>query len=182
MGTLSKQIIEDIVTTHGLSLKDFPHFIETGTHTGETCLRVQSLFADIHTIECSIKYYEQSRVRLSGHKNIQVYLGDSTDVLPGILKKINENCFFWLDGHYSGGDTAKSKKDCPILEECKAINDFCALTKNKAIILIDDLRLFETNDQHDWNNITVKNILSSFTVNVKDIVDIERDMYRIIVL
>lgn len=55
-----------------------------------------------------------------------------------IVKEITSKAIFWLDGHYSGGITARGDKDCPIWEELKAIFS----TNTEHIILIDDARLF----------------------------------------
>ena len=54
------------------------------------------------------------------------------------MKELKKPALFWLDGHYSGGETARGKKDTPILEELITI--FGA--KEEHIILIDDARLF----------------------------------------
>ena len=76
--------------------------------------------------------------------------------------------FFWLDGHYSGGVTAKGDKECPILEEVNAIFKF----KNIAhILLVDDARSF--NGQHDYPTVEeltnhIKNKNNKYEVVVKD--------------
>jgi hypothetical protein len=46
---------------------------------------------------------------------------------------------FWLDGHYSGGYTAKGSLECPILGEIDGV--FSGEIQNH-IILIDDARCF----------------------------------------
>src|SRR5262249_16050226 len=48
---------------------------------------------------------------------------------------------FWLDGHYSGGDTAKGGRETPIMEEIQAI---LAHPVRDHIILIDDAGAFGT--------------------------------------
>ena len=45
---------------------------------------------------------------------------------------------FWLDAHWSGGETYGINDECPLIEEIKIINN----TKLNHIILIDDARLF----------------------------------------
>ena len=77
-------------------------------------------------------------------------------MLKQILNELNDSVFFWLDGHWSGGDTAQGKLDCPLIEEISIINDTCT---SKCIIAIDDVRLFGTNINEDWSNITRDNIL-----------------------
>ena len=65
--------------------------------------------------------------------------GDSQSLLPTILEKINEPAFFWLDAHYSGGETSFAKEHSPIEYELKSILDHHI--KNH-VILIDDVTNF----------------------------------------
>jgi hypothetical protein len=51
---------------------------------------------------------------------------------------------FWLDGHYSGGATARGHKDCPVLEELDAIFN----SPFEHVIYIDDARLFTGKDDY----------------------------------
>ena len=95
--------------------------------------------------------------------NINCHFGDSSKIIPTILKKINKNkkCIFWLDGHWSSGDSAKGNKDCPLIDECLGINEF--YSANEAIILIDDFRLFGVKGDQDWTDITLDSIKKCFT-------------------
>jgi len=77
------------------------------------------------------------RFNKSGH--IKIIKGDSAKILNEIVPELTGPAIFWLDGHYSGGITARGDKDCPIYEEIDAI------LKNRKfnhIILIDDARCF----------------------------------------
>ena len=65
--------------------------------------------------------------------------------------------YFFLDGHWSGGDTGHSNKDCPIYEEITHINN---LFTNEAIIIIDDYRLFGLHLYEDWSEINKENLLN----------------------
>jgi len=182
MGLLNKQILNSIFKSYNLNSLDFPVFIETGTHTGKTCLEVNKCFEKIHTIEISKKYFEISKKNLCNIPNIDIHLGDSSLILPKILKSCTTNIVFWLDGHFSSGDTGKGEKDCPVLEECQAINEFTVRTKTKSIILIDDCRLFGTSKEHSWFDITRSNILSKFTAKILDEkIDLSQDVYQIFI-
>lgn len=140
-------------------------FLETGTLIGETTLNVQPYFDRVYTIELSEKYYNDfDAVKIEGgYENIFNYLGDSSVVIPDIIGSLKnkDRLIFWLDGHWSSGDTAKGEKDCPLIEECKSIDSL--YKSDKGIILIDDYRLFGTNNDQDWSNINETNILNCFS-------------------
>ncbi len=118
-------------------------FVETGTYLGETVLKAISLgFTNIYSIELSKELYNQNLEKFKEYSNVNLYCGDSSDILYNVTKKINGNITFWLDGHYSGGNTAKGKKTYPIVEELKKIKKL----KNKNnTILIDDIRFLGDN-------------------------------------
>jgi hypothetical protein len=143
---------------------DYTIFLETGTFVGETTLNVQPYFEQVYTIELSEKYYKyfDGIKTQNNYNNIFNYLGDSSVVISKIIKsfKKEDRVVFWLDGHWSSGDTAKGKKDCPLIEECKSID--LLYRSNKGIILIDDYRLFGTNIKEDWSSITAEIILKCF--------------------
>jgi hypothetical protein len=183
MGFLNKNKIEHILKKYNFSHNEFTVFIETGTHLGKTCLELQSNFKKLYTIEISKKYFEISKKSLSNFSNIFPFLGSSSEILPIILNDLNENIFFWLDGHWSGGDTGKGDVDCPLLEECKIIDEYVTKKNKKAIIIIDDCRLFGTNNPHDWSKITTENINSKFDNKIFDsILDLDQDHYQIIII
>jgi hypothetical protein len=66
-------------------------------------------------------------------------LGNSSKVLPKIIKEIEEPCLFWLDAHYSEGITVKGDKETPIMEE---LNHIFSHSIKDHVILIDDARCF----------------------------------------
>lgn len=84
------------------------------------------------------------------------------------MPTISDNCIFFLDGHYSSGDTAQGNKDCPLIEELIEINENL---KSKAIIIIDDARLFGLSKQsghsEDWSYINEHNILSVISPRIE---------------
>ena len=139
----------------------YPCFIETGTLNGETTFALEPYFDKLHTIEFSDKYYNNTKNKYSGNK-INFILGDSSVELEYLLPNITDKCIFFLDGHWSGGDTGHSIKDCPLEEEITHINN---LFQNEAIIIIDDFRLFgldKSSDKsgEDWSKINKDNLLN----------------------
>ena len=79
-------------------------------------------------------------------------------MLKPVVNELNGDTIFFLDGHYSSGNTAKGTKDCPLLEELSIINRYF---KYEGLIIIDDLRLFGTKVNEDWLDITTENLLNS---------------------
>lgn len=165
--------------------KDFSNiktFIETGTYEGDTILPMASVFKQLYTIEIKPEFSNSVRAKAQsrGITNINFIVGDSSVELEELLKTINESVVFFLDGHWCGINTGLGKKDCPLLEELRAIQK---LHNHNSIIIIDDLRLFGTcrqkdkwlNAEHkalygpngkkdDWSDITIENIVNCFDI------------------
>jgi hypothetical protein len=147
--TISKEVLLKFVKKANV-------FIETGTWCGDTTsLAIDFGFKRIFTIELSEKHYQNALVRFSKNKNVVCLSGDSSDVLPILLEKINEPIVFWLDGHWSGGDTAKGILEVPLLKELDAISKSPIKSHT---ILIDDVRLIGNQLEDGWKNITIQKI------------------------
>ena len=93
--------------------------------------------------------------------------GDTSIVLKQLLNNINirNSCIFFLDAHYSSGDTGKGLLDVPLLEELNIIN---TNYKKKGIIIIDDYNLFGTKGNEDWSNITIDKIFPIFNTTLQN--------------
>jgi len=157
----------------------FPCFIETGTLKGETIIPLEPYFDTLYTIEYSEYYYNLTKNRYRGDK-INFILGDSSVVFESMLPTINEKCIFFLDGHWSGGNTGKSTVDCPLNEEITHINN---LFQNEAIIIIDDFRLFGLDKSsgklgEDWTNINKANLLAILNLRINKVYHMDSDMAR----
>ena len=121
--------------------------IETGTYLGDMVYAQRKIFKKIYSIELSKQLQERAVKRFKKYSNIEILQGDSGEVLNSIIKNLNNKSIFWLDGHYSGGFTAKGSMDCPIIEELNTIFK----SKYEHIILIDDAREF--NGENDYPSI-----------------------------
>lgn len=148
--------LTDIVKTLGLELNNFPIFVETGTHIGETIFNMEPLFKQLYTIEIKKAYYDLVVNQYSGNK-IEFILGDSMTQLQDIINKISENTIFFLDGHYSAGTTGRGSKDVPLLEELQQIMETYS---REGIIIVDDAPMFGTTCYQDWSLITKENIIN----------------------
>lgn len=136
------------------NLYKYKYFVETGTYLGETPLKLSSLFGNLFTIELDKTLFEKAKSRLKFHQNIECLFGDSKDVLPIIIQKLEAPAIFWLDGHYSGGNTASGEFKSPLLLEINAIGNSKI---NYHIIIIDDISDFSITE----GNAPLSDVLST---------------------
>jgi hypothetical protein len=113
--------------------------IETGTYLGDMVHAMKKSFSRIVSFELDHQLAAQARTRFAADSHIEIIQGDSGRLLGDILKTIEEPCLFWLDGHYSGGITAKGSLETPIKNE---LNFILAHPVEDHVILIDDARCF----------------------------------------
>lgn len=114
-------------------------FIETGTFYGQTTSFASKIFENVISIEISKKFHELNSKFFEKTKNVCILLGDSSERLLDAIEQSSGNVLFWLDGHFSGGDTGKGKVISPVIAELDIIRR-CNL--ENGVIVIDDLRLF----------------------------------------
>jgi hypothetical protein len=133
-------------------------FVETGTYLGETTNIAGQCFEKVHTIEVKEDLHARAKNLFLGKSNVVCHLGDSSVVLNDICKTLDKPTCFWLDGHWSAGNTGKGIKNVPLYEELEIIMKEC---KQSGVILIDDCRLFEKTDPYvdGWEAINIPSIL-----------------------
>ena len=148
MPSLGYSFFKDIKVSDSIE-QLYPTFVETGTWRGDTIFLMEKHFDRLHTVEIKEQFYLEAREKYNGDK-ISFHLGDSSDVLPKIVSKLTGNTIFFLDGHWSSGNTGRGVKDCPLIEELKAV---CMLP-HAAIIIIDDCRPAGGVRWRDWEGIT----------------------------
>lgn len=129
---INRELVENIAKKGSIK-----NFIETGTYLGNTSVWASNHFENVHTIEISEEIYSNTSKKYQYIKNIHFYLGDSKNVLPIIIPKINGSAIFWLDGHWCGRNTGGKFNECPIFDELNQ-----AIKVESPVILIDDLRYF----------------------------------------
>lgn len=157
-----------------LAIKKYKHIygynilVETDTFRGDMVEAQRKHFDYVYSIELSPKLWQDAVNRFRKSNNISIMQGDSGNVLKEIIATLDKPAIFWLDGHYSAGETAKGEKECPIFEEldCIFINN-----KFNHVLLIDDARCF--NGEGDYptiENLTayIKSKNNKYQLEVKD--------------
>jgi len=149
------------------------NFIETGTYMGQMVYAVRKIFDKIYSIELDGKLFLDCCKKFNRFNHIHILQGDSGDLLPIIISDISEPCLFWLDAHYSGGLTAKSELETPIMQE---INSILSHRIRNHCILIDDARMFVGQREYPTIERLKKYILSK---RPDSLVELEDDVIRI---
>jgi len=144
--------------------------IETGTYKGAMIDSCKNIFQKIYSIELDKTLYIEAVKKFLPYRKIKIINGDSGIELKKFLQEIKSPCLFWLDGHFSGGITAKADIETPIIAELEAI-----LTHDikNHVILIDDARLF--NGKNDYPTLNEMEVFIQKYNNLKKI-NIENDI------
>lgn len=113
--------------------------VESGTYLGDTVEAMRDEFDEIHSIELSPALFYRATTRFATVENVHLHHGDSAEVMGQVVPKLDRSALFWLDGHYSGGETAHSELRTPVVGELEAI----LMEGGKGhVVLVDDARLF----------------------------------------
>jgi hypothetical protein len=131
-------IKEELIRDHAKNFNT-QILIETGTYLGDMVHAMRKTFSTIISFELDQTLAAQARERFANDNQIEIVQGDSGKLLGERLANINEPCLFWLDGHYSGGITARGTLETPIKNELAAI---LSHPIDGHVILIDDARCF----------------------------------------
>jgi hypothetical protein len=128
-----------LAKTYGLRI-----LVETGTYFGDTIDSLQRDFEKIISIELSQSLFEQAKARFSHVPHVNLFCGDSGQILKSVLPTLDKPTLFWLDAHYSGGVlrggfSARGDVDTPIIAE---LGHILSSSPNKHVIVIDDAHLF----------------------------------------
>ena len=108
---IPQQIVIDLARLNGSTV-----FVETGTFQGGTTRWASNYFETVHTIERAESLYSLHGSELASIKGVTPHLGDSKDILPQIVRDLRgQRAVYWLDGHWSGGETAGKNDECPTL-------------------------------------------------------------------
>jgi hypothetical protein len=113
--------------------------VETGTYLGDMVEGLAPVVNRIYSIELDRWLFRRAQRRLSRYDNVTLVLGDSAHELRWVIDNLDGPALFWLDGHYSGGITARGAVDTPVVAELTQIlND-----PRDHVVLIDDAHAFD---------------------------------------
>jgi hypothetical protein len=134
----SENLMRTVLAQHGI---DWPRIlVETGTYLGHGIEQALGHFDEIHSIELVERFAKNAAQRFSAHPEVTIHWGDSAEILSRLSGRLKEPVLFYLDAHYSGGQTAYGEagdKGCPVLRELTAL----ARRPEKDVIIIDDISL-----------------------------------------
>lgn len=114
--------------------------IETGTLLGDMVEAMKRRFSKIYSIEISPELAHKAQQRFAYDSHVKIIENDSAIALRELVPTLSESALFWLDGHYSGGNTGKGDKETPIIEELETILSSAV----PHVVLVDDARCFGT--------------------------------------
>jgi len=140
--------------------------VETGTYLGDMIYFNLDKFKKIFSIELSENLANMSKNIFKNKKHVKILIGDSGIKLKEVILELDSKSLFWLDGHYSGGLTAKGESNCPVLKELDII-----FNNNiyRHIILIDDANAFDGKNDYpnkeEIENIATQNNYNYFIKN-----------------
>ena len=146
--------VKRLVVSSQLKRFGIYEFIEMGTHLGY----MQAYIAYNKSIKCtsielSKYYYAEAKLRFASYPNVTLLHGDSSAILPQSVHNLQAPALFWLDGHYSGGTTARGEFDTPVSVELSTILD-SPIKAN--VILIDGARCFNGSNTYPYLDNLIK--------------------------
>ena len=144
--TLTKRILE----TYGTD-----YFVETGTfHGAGVEVAIEAGMSDIRSVETHYDFFIECKNAFCDDTRVQLWHGDSLDLLPTMIEGISDRITFWLDAH-DGNSPTSGKNRAPLLEELKIIGQHPV---KDHVILIDDVRLFGIGF---WEGVTQINVVNA---------------------
>lgn len=120
-------------------------WIETGTYMGDSTAVLARRAAHVYSIEPEPRLVLAAKKRFKNFTNVSILEGTSEAQLAPLLVRLAETdrLSFWLDGHFSGGETFEGAQETPILDELAAIG---RPGNRELSVLVDDFRCFDPTD------------------------------------
>jgi len=120
------------------------YFVETGTFEGYSVqVALNHGYEQVFSNEIFENRYAQCLERFKDNDNVNLWLGDSYDTFPDMMKRIDKKSCFWLDAHGEGGGV-------PTFAELDEIKDNSI--KDHTIIIDDVPEYFKGKDKTKLEN------------------------------
>jgi hypothetical protein len=103
--------------------------VESGTYKGGTVRFCAPRMDRVISVELDPQLFDAARRRFKTEPGVQIL---------EVVSQLTEPPLIWLDGHYSGGETARGE----VVEPALAILDRLTTRPPRSTVVIDDLRLF----------------------------------------
>lgn len=140
---------------------------------GDMVAAMRPYFDHLYSIELDEQLYRKAALRFSRFRKVHLIHGDSIREMEPIVRSLDQPALFWLDGHFSGGMTAKGNKLTPVEEELQAI---LGSRVKGHVIIIDDARYFKAGTGYP----TLEAIAALVrAIRPESRLEIETDMIRI---
>ena len=138
------------------------YLVETGTYLGDgIATALLNGFENVISYDVFPPAIVKASLRFKDYPNVKILYKSSIDMFDEI-KDINEPITFWLDAHYSSGNSYYDA-NCfyPLLKELEIISNHPIKTHT---ICIDDRRLMKKTDEETPDNIgvTEEEVISAF--------------------
>lgn len=108
--------------------------VETGTYYGEMVAAMKDRFTEIYSVEFDSQLAQRAAKKFSRWPHVHILEGDSQQVLPDLLKRLDAPTLFWLDAGYYGWAGLQGDKQ-RLTSELKAILGHAI---KQHVILMDD--------------------------------------------
>lgn len=114
-----EEIVLEIASHFGIET-----FVETGTYKAVTALWASRHFKNVFTVEAADGLYKEAIAQHGHIAHLHFIKGNSRDALSELAVNFNQThkkALFWLDAHWSGGETYGEKDECPLLDELRVV-------------------------------------------------------------
>ena len=144
---------EDIISYYNRIYPDYSIFVETGTYLGNMLFFQVDRFNKLYSIEIDRTLYKNAIRKFKEFEKVEILKGDSSEILPKILNKIDKKAIFWLDaecfGQFSvyGLVSGMGEEKRPLYKELNLI-----LNQNQKHIIIINLKDIVEHNGYDVNN------------------------------
>jgi len=130
-------------------------WIETGTYYGETTSILSKISNKVISVEADKRLFQLATKKFKNDDNVEIFNERSENILDKILRDniLIKNICLYLDAHlctdHITGSSTYGKEDSgtPIMKEMSIIEKDI-INREKLVILIDDIRLFDKKFQN----------------------------------